>query len=206
MPSSASKMRRRTVARTCISKRQEHRLCRVAPSRTVLSVLSSLFATFVVLHPVPDPYCLELGTQSSAPGPALGNSGMSVESTKIIIPPNMKHVMADAQKDLGGNNLECRESRATKAECRRGRCKREEISVTLVNAKRSVGMSVGGSPPGPARRRASPRRRLQNKARLFWPRPAHKRTRPQVTSLDHQHHRVRMSYTLHGRRWARRGG
>jgi hypothetical protein len=31
---------------------------------------------------------------------------MSVESTKIIIPPNMKHVMADAQKDLEKNNLE----------------------------------------------------------------------------------------------------
>jgi len=82
--------------------------------------------------------------------------------------------MADAQKDLGKNNLENLEPRK---QCRRGRCKREENSVSLVNAKR---WGAGSA----ARRRASPRRRTQNKAWLFWPRPAHKRTRPQVTGYS----------------------
>jgi len=112
---------------------------------------------------------LELG-----PWPSSRVTGMSVESTKINIPPNMKHVMADAQKDLGKNNLENLEPRK---QCRRGRCKREENSVSLVNAKR---WGAGSA----ARRRASPRRRTQNKAWLFWPRPAHKRTRPQVTGYS----------------------
>ena len=71
--------------------------------RTVLSVSSSLLATFVVPHP-PGPALSRMGDESElGPWPS---SGMSVESTKIIIPPNMKHVMADAQKDLEKNNLE----------------------------------------------------------------------------------------------------
>ena len=58
--------------------------------------------------------------------------------------------MADAQKDLGKNNLENLEPRK---QCRRGRCKREEISVTLAYAKRS-GASASATtrllaPPAP---------------------------------------------------------
>jgi hypothetical protein len=67
---------------------------------------------------------------------------MSVESTKIIIPPNMKHVMADAQKDLEKNNLENLDHESTIAmSSRPRRCKREEISVPLVPRKRKT---VGG--------------------------------------------------------------
>ena len=146
MPSSASKMRRRTVARTCILKRQERRLCRVAPSRTVLSVSSGLLATFVVPHS-PGPVLSRMGRLELGPWPSSRVTGMSVESTKINIPPNMKHVMADAQKDLGKNNLENLEPRK---QCRRGRCKREEnsLTVSLVNAKRwGAGSAAGDDAP-----------------------------------------------------------